>query len=30
MIEAGWRPTVDNYLGRVPKHRILEAVRGGW
>ena len=24
---AGWRPTVDNYLGRVPKARILEAVR---
>lgn len=29
MIEAGWRPTVDNYLGRVPKARILEAVREG-
>lgn len=29
MIEAGWRPTVDNYLGRVPKRRILEAVREG-
>jgi ParB family chromosome partitioning protein len=27
MIEVGWRPTVDNYLGRVPKARILEAVR---
>jgi ParB family transcriptional regulator, chromosome partitioning protein len=27
MTEAGWRPTVDNYLGRVPKLRILEAVR---
>jgi ParB family chromosome partitioning protein len=27
MAEAGWRPTVDNYLGRVPKARILEAVR---
>jgi ParB family chromosome partitioning protein len=27
MVEAGWRPTVDNYLGRVPKARILEAVR---
>ena len=27
MIEAGWRPTVDNYLGRVTKPRILEAVR---
>jgi ParB family transcriptional regulator, chromosome partitioning protein len=25
--EAGWRPTVENYLGRVPKVRILEAVR---
>ena len=27
MVEAGWRPTVENYLGRVPKARILEAVR---
>jgi ParB family chromosome partitioning protein len=27
MMEAGWRPTVDNYLGRVTKPRILEAVR---
>jgi ParB family chromosome partitioning protein len=27
MAEAGWRPTVDNYLGRVPKARILEVVR---
>jgi hypothetical protein len=27
MVEAGWRPTVDNYLGRVPKLRILQAVR---
>jgi ParB family chromosome partitioning protein len=27
MVEAGWRPTVDNYLGRVTKGRILEAVR---
>jgi ParB family chromosome partitioning protein len=27
MIEAGWRPTVDNYLGRVTKAHILEAVR---
>ena len=27
MEAAGWRPTVDNYLGRVPKVRILEAVR---
>jgi ParB family chromosome partitioning protein len=29
MVEAGWRPTVDSYLGRVPKRRILEAVREG-
>jgi ParB family chromosome partitioning protein len=29
LIEAGWRPTVDNYLGRVTKARILEAVREG-
>ena len=29
MVEAGWKPTVDNYLGRVPKRRILEAVREG-
>jgi ParB family transcriptional regulator, chromosome partitioning protein len=27
MVRAGWRPTVDNYLGRVTKPRILEAVR---
>ncbi|AGK59803.1 ParB domain-containing protein nuclease [Hyphomicrobium denitrificans 1NES1] len=27
MVEAGWRPTVDSYLGRVTKPRILEAVR---
>ena len=26
MAEVGWRPTVDNYLGRVTKTRILEAV----
>jgi ParB family transcriptional regulator, chromosome partitioning protein len=26
-VEAGWRPTAENYLGRVPKARILEAVR---
>jgi ParB family chromosome partitioning protein len=26
MVQAGWRPTVDNYLGRVTKSRILEAV----
>ncbi len=29
MVEAGGKPTVDNYLGRVPKRRILEAVREG-
>ena len=29
MVEVGWVPTVDNYLGRVPKRRILEAVREG-
>lgn len=29
MVEAGWRPTVANYLGRVPKARILEAVCEG-
>jgi ParB family chromosome partitioning protein len=27
MVSAGWKPTVDNYLGRVTKPRILEAVR---
>jgi ParB family transcriptional regulator, chromosome partitioning protein len=27
MAAVGWRPTVDNYLGRVTKPRILEAVR---
>jgi len=27
MAAAGWSPTIDNYLGRVPKARILEAVR---
>ena len=27
MAETGWRPTADNYLGRVPKVRILDAVR---
>jgi ParB family chromosome partitioning protein len=27
MAAAGWKPTVDAYLGRVPKARILEAVR---
>jgi len=29
MVEAGWCPSVDNYLGRVPKRRIVEAVREG-
>ena len=24
---AGWKPTIDNYLGRVTKPRILDAVR---
>lgn len=27
MVRAGWRPAVDNYLGRVTKPRILDAVR---
>ena len=27
MAAVGWRPTVDNYLGRVTKGRIIEAVR---
>jgi ParB family chromosome partitioning protein len=27
MVEAGWRATAENYLGRVTKPRILEAVR---
>ena len=27
MVEAGWRPSVTNYLGRVTKSRIVEAVR---
>jgi ParB family chromosome partitioning protein len=26
MSSAGWRPTVDNYLGRVSKQRIVDAV----
>ncbi len=26
MVEAGWQPTVENYLGRVTKARILQAV----
>jgi ParB family chromosome partitioning protein len=29
MIKVGWRPTVGNYLGRVTKPRILQAVREG-
>ena len=29
MVQVGWRPTVGNYLGRVTKSRILEAVREG-
>ena len=29
MVDVGWRPTVDNYLGRVTKPRILQAVREG-
>ena len=29
MTAAGWRPTTENYLGRVSKARILEAVREG-
>jgi ParB family chromosome partitioning protein len=27
MVDAGWEPTVETYLGRVPKARILDAVR---
>lgn len=27
MVASGWTPTVDNYLGRVTKAQILEAVR---
>jgi ParB family chromosome partitioning protein len=27
MVEAGWEPSAENYLSRVPKVRILEAVR---
>jgi ParB family transcriptional regulator, chromosome partitioning protein len=27
MAAVGWKPTVDNYLGRVTKSRILDAVR---
>ena len=26
---AGWSPTIDNYLGRVTKARILQAAPGG-
>ncbi|MCF3947224.1 ParB/RepB/Spo0J family partition protein [Acidiphilium iwatense] len=29
MVAAGWRPTFGNYLNRVTKPRILEAVREG-
>lgn len=29
LVEAGWKPTVETYLGRVTKTRILEAVREG-
>jgi ParB family chromosome partitioning protein len=29
MAQVGWRPTVGNYLGRVTKARIIEAVREG-
>jgi ParB family chromosome partitioning protein len=27
MVQAGWRPAVGNYLGRITKPRILDAVR---
>ena len=27
MVEAGWEPTANTYLNRVPRVRILEAVR---
>jgi ParB family chromosome partitioning protein len=27
MVDEGWRPSVENYLGRVTKPRILQAVR---
>jgi ParB family chromosome partitioning protein len=27
VVAAGWSPTIDNYLGRVTKARILQAVR---
>lgn len=26
MVEAGWEPTADTHLNRVPNARILEAV----
>lgn len=29
VMDGGWRPTVDNYLARVTKPRILEAIREG-
>ena len=29
LVETGWKPTVANYLGRVTKARIIEAVREG-
>jgi ParB family chromosome partitioning protein len=29
VVDAGWRPTVENYLGRVTKPQILAAVREG-
>jgi ParB family chromosome partitioning protein len=29
IVEAGWRPTFGNYLNRVTKPRILQAVREG-
>ena len=29
LVDEGWKPTVENYLGRVTKSRIIEAVREG-
>ncbi len=29
LVEVGWRPTAESYLNRVPRARILEAVREG-
>ncbi|MGO1164573.1 ParB/RepB/Spo0J family partition protein [Brucella pseudogrignonensis] len=29
VVDAGWRPTIENYLGRVTKTQILAAVREG-